>query len=77
MIETENANQYLYHMPLFAAFWSDRNNNFSRVLIAVLDTESVNSVLRRVRTITNDIDTNRGVMVTVHDLAFTLGSLDF
>ena len=77
VIETENANQYLYHMPLFAAFWSDRSKNFSRVLIAVIDRESVNSVLRRVRTITNDIDQNRGVMVTVHDLAFTLGSLDF
>ncbi|NBK21821.1 MAG: PTS sugar transporter subunit IIA [Spirochaetia bacterium] len=77
VIETENANQYLYHMPLFAAFWSDRSKNFSRVLIAVIDRESVNSVLRRIRTITNDIDQSRGVMVTVHDLAFTLGSLDF
>lgn len=77
VIETENANQYLYHMPLFAAFWSDRSKNFSRVLIAVIDRESVNSTLRRVRTITNDIDKSRGVMVTVHDLAFTLGSLDF
>jgi len=77
VIETENANQFLYHMPLFAAFWSDRSQNFSRVLIAVIDRESVNSVLRRIRTITNDIDQNRGVMVTVHDLAFTLGSLDF
>ncbi|HKM06026.1 MAG TPA: PTS sugar transporter subunit IIA [Sphaerochaeta sp.] len=77
VIEAENANQYLYHMPLFAAFWSDRNKNFSRVLIAVIDTESVNSVLRRIRTITPDIDTSRGVMATVHDLAFTLGSLDF
>ncbi|HKL58779.1 MAG TPA: PTS sugar transporter subunit IIA [Sphaerochaeta sp.] len=77
VIETENANQYLYHMPLFAAFWSDRSKNFSRVLIAVIDRESVNSTLRRVRTITNDIDQSRGVMVTVHDLAFTLGSLDF
>jgi mannitol/fructose-specific phosphotransferase system IIA component (Ntr-type) len=77
VIETENANQYLYHMPLFAAFWSDRSKNFSRVLIAVIDRESVNSVLRRIRTTTNDIDQNRGVMVTVHDLAFTLGSLDF
>ncbi len=77
VIETENANQYLYHMPLFAAFWSDRSKNFSRVLIAVIDRESVNSVLRRIRTITNDIDHNRGVMVTVHDLSFTLGSLDF
>lgn len=77
VVETENANQYLYHMPLFAAFWSDRSKNFSRVLIAVIDRESVNSVLRRIRTITNDIDQSRGVMVTVHDLAFTLGSLDF
>jgi len=77
VIETENANQYLYHMPLFAAIWSDRSKNFSRVLIAVIDRESVNSVLRRVRTITGDIEESRGVMVTVHDLAFTLGSLDF
>ena len=77
VIETENANQYLYHMPLFAAFWSDRSKNFSRVLIAVIDKESVNSVLRRIRTITSDIDQSRGIMVTVHDLAFTLGSLDF
>jgi PTS system nitrogen regulatory IIA component len=77
VLETENANQYLYHMPLFAAFWSDRSKNFSRVLIAVIDRESVNSVLRRIRTLTDDIDKNRGVLVTVHDLAFTLGSLDF
>jgi PTS system nitrogen regulatory IIA component len=77
VIETENANEYLYHMPLFAGFWSDRKNNFSRILIAVIDREAVNSVLRRIGTITPDLEHNSGVMVTVQDLAFALGSLDF
>ncbi|HKL58082.1 MAG TPA: PTS sugar transporter subunit IIA [Sphaerochaeta sp.] len=77
VLETENANQYLYHMPLFAAFWSETSKNFSRTLIAVIDKESVNTALRRIRTIAGDIDSHRGVMVTVQDLAFTLGSLDF
>jgi hypothetical protein len=64
-------------MPLFAGFWSDRKNNFSRILIAVIDREAVNSVLRRIGTITPDLEHNSGVMVTVQDLAFALGSLDF
>ncbi|MDY0289954.1 MAG: PTS sugar transporter subunit IIA [Sphaerochaeta sp.] len=77
VLETENSNQYLYHIPLFAAFWSETSKNFSRILMAVIDKESVNTALRRIRTIAGDIDTDRGVMVTVQDLAFTLGSLDF
>ena len=77
IIETENANAYLYHMPLFAAFWSERNKNFSRVLIAVIDRESVKSILRRICTIAHDIEKTRGVMVTVNDLDLTLGLLDF
>lgn len=77
VIETENANQYLYHMPLFAAFWNEHRHNFSRVIIAVIDRESVNSVLRRVQTIAPDMEQHRGVMITVQDLSFALGSIDF
>jgi PTS system nitrogen regulatory IIA component len=77
VIETENANEYLYHMPLFAGFWSERRNNFSRILIAVVDREAANSVLRRIGTIAPDLEKNRGIMVTVQDLSFALGSLDF
>ncbi len=77
IIETENANQYLYRMPLFAAFWNDQRHTFSRVIIAVINQESINSVVRRVHTIAPDLEHNRGVMITVQNLAFSLGSIDF
>jgi mannitol/fructose-specific phosphotransferase system IIA component (Ntr-type) len=77
VIETENANQYLYHMPLFAGFWSDHRQSFSRIIVSVVNRESVNSVLRRVHTIAPDMEQHRGVMITVQDLAFSLGSIDF
>ena len=77
VVETENANSYLYRMPIFAALWHDRRNLFSRIIIAVVDRESVNSVLRRVQTITPDMEENRGVMITVQDLSFALGAIDF
>ncbi|MGM0432370.1 MAG: PTS sugar transporter subunit IIA [Spirochaetota bacterium] len=77
VIETENANQYLYHMPLFAAFWNERHRNFSRVIIAVVDRDGVNKVLRRVNSVAPDLEHTRGIMITVQDLSFALGSLDF
>ncbi len=77
VIETENANNYLHRMPIFAALWNDRRNLFSRVIVAVVDREAVNSVLRRVQTIAPDLEHNRGVLVTVQDLSFALGAIDF
>ncbi len=77
VIETENANNYLYRMPIFAALWNDRRNLFSRQVIAVVDRDAVNSVLRRVQTIAPDLEQNRGVLVTVQDLSFALGAIDF
>lgn len=77
VIETENANQYLYHMPLFAAFWNESRRSFSRIIIAVVARESVNSVLRQVQTIVPDMEMNRGLMITVNDLAFAIGAIDF
>lgn len=77
VIETENANQYLYRMPLFAGFWNDQRRGFSRMIIAVVNRESVNSVLRRVNTIAPDLEQNSGVMITVSELSFSLGSIDF
>lgn len=75
--ETENANRYLHHMPLFAAFWTDQVKNFSRVITAVIDKEAVNSTIRRIQTIIPDMQSNSGVMITVQDLSFAIGSIDF
>lgn len=74
----ENINQYLYRLPLFAAFWIDEQTTFNKVIKAVVNRSISNELVRRIDTITGGINQeNPGIMITVEDVQFSKGKLDF
>lgn len=75
VLETNNAGYYLYTMPIFAGFWTERKNSFGRTIIAVVDKSVMNDTVRRIRMIADD--KTRGVLITVVDLLYASGKIDF
>jgi hypothetical protein len=77
VIETNNAGYYLHKLPLYASFWSEKTRLFSHVIMAVVDKDLSNEVIRRINMVCENIDTEPGVLVTVHDLSYSAGSIEF
>lgn len=77
VIETNNAGYYLNALPLFTTFWSDEHKISCKIIIAVVDKKITNHVIRRINTIIPEIDSGAGVLLTVSDLFYSNGSIDF
>jgi hypothetical protein len=60
-----------------AAFWSEDSSREGRVILAVVDKQITNNILRQIREITGDPDGRTGILVAVHDLLYVAGSLTF
>lgn len=76
VLDSRNAGQYLNRLPLFSAFWNDSPGGFNRIIIAVLDKVMMNDVVRKINTLA-DLENSSGVYITVQDLLYASGSLDF
>ena len=76
VLDTENIGAYLTRMPLFSGFWTDNPKQFSRMILTVVDKRLVNETIRRVESITGDLDKANNILLTVQDLAYAVGSLD-
>ena len=72
---TENAGAYLTKAPLFADFWRDEPNKFSKVITFVIDKGLSNEVIRSIESVTGPLSESTGVMVTVQDLTYVAGEL--
>jgi len=72
---TENVAAYLTKVPLFADFWRDKPRSFSKVIIAVVDKGLANEIVRRIESVTGDLNECLGVMVTIQDISYAAGSL--
>ncbi len=77
VIETNNTGYYLNTLPLFSAYWTEKNPGFNRIILAVVEKELSNDIIRRLNLIVDNIDRESGILITVQDLAYTSGSLDF
>jgi len=72
---TENVAAYLTKVPLFADFWRDKPGSFSKVIMAIVDKGLSNETIRRIESVTGDLNKCIGVVVTIHDICFAAGSL--
>ncbi|UCB45849.1 MAG: PTS sugar transporter subunit IIA [Spirochaetota bacterium] len=77
VVESNNAGYYLYKLPLFASFWSEKVRRFSRVIFAVVDKDLSNDVIRRINMVVEDMESEPGVLLAVHDLSYSAGSIEF
>jgi len=76
VMDTENVQAYLEKMPLFAGIWSDKREDFCKLILAVVEKKLTNETLRRIEGVTGNLDECSGVMVTVQELVYCAGSLE-
>ncbi len=76
VIEAGNAGSYLNRLPLFSTFWTNREPDYLKIIVAVVEKHLQNEIIRRVNTIVSDIEEEPGVLVTAQDLTYTVGSLE-
>jgi mannitol/fructose-specific phosphotransferase system IIA component (Ntr-type) len=77
VLEANAAGYYLHRLPLFAAYWTDSHKGFCRLILAVVDRDLSNDVIRRIHTVVEDVQNNPGVLITVQELFYSCGSLEF
>jgi mannitol/fructose-specific phosphotransferase system IIA component (Ntr-type) len=77
VLESEAASRYLNKMPLFAAFWNSTDDRFNRIISCIVDKGAINSIIRKIKDIYPEMESEAGVLLSVQDLTFTLGSIDF
>ncbi len=77
VIETNEAGYYLHRLPLFAAYWSENQKGFCRLILAVVDRDLCNDVVRRIHTVVEDLENNPGVLLSIQELFYSSGSLEF
>ncbi len=75
VIEAQTAGYYLHKLPLFSSFWNDVSDKFSRMIIAIIDKNLMNETIRRINMVRDD--NKNGVLITVNDLLYIDGSLEY
>ncbi len=76
VIEANSANKYLFHMPLFASFWSGERKDFHRIITGVVRKTTTNQILQKLNDIIERENKKSGILVTVHDLIYKNGNLE-
>lgn len=74
--EAEPAANYIQKMPLFAGFWSDKKEEFCKVILATVDKKDTNETIRRVEQEVGSLDERDDILLTVQELFFCAGNLN-
>ena len=76
VLTSENLSAYFSKVPLFRGLWDHDPGGFSHLIMVVVPKELTNETVRRVETVTGNLDNRTGVMLTVQELFYCAGSLD-
>jgi PTS system nitrogen regulatory IIA component len=74
--EAEPAANYIQKMPLFAGFWSDKQTEFCKVILATVDKQDTNETIRRIEQHVGSLDDRDDILLTVQELFYCSGSLN-
>ncbi|MEW5817045.1 MAG: PTS sugar transporter subunit IIA [Spirochaetota bacterium] len=77
VMEINSAGYYLNSLPLFAGLWHDDNREYNKVIQAVVDKTQSNDIIRRINMVVENIETEPGVLITVQELYYSCGSIEF
>lgn len=77
VIETFNAGHYLHSLPIFSTFWSEDVKISCKVIIAVVNKNLSNNIIRRINTLVPNIESESGVLITANEIFYSNGSIDF
>jgi PTS system nitrogen regulatory IIA component len=75
VLESKSCSAYLTGTPLYAEF-SKNGDVASRCIVAIVERNLSNEVVRRIETITGSLLECTGVMVTIQELTYSGGSLE-
>lgn len=74
--EAEPAANYIHKMPLFAGFWTDKQDEFCKVILATVDKNDTNETIRRIEQQVGSLDDRNDILLTVQELFYCAGSLN-
>lgn len=77
VVESRNVGHYLHSLPLFSAFWVDTPDKFNRMVYGVVNKHQCNDIIRRIQVLSPGSNPPEGVLITVVDLLYSSGTLDF
>lgn len=75
VIDGDTAGHYLHRLPLFSTFWNENNNDFCKIIMAVIDKRLMNDTIRRINMILPEKE--NGIMISVSDVIYFDGSINF
>lgn len=75
VLEAQNASSYFWKVPLFAGLWSDNPRTFSRLIVSLVSKQMTNEMVRRIEQVAGPLSESEQVLVTVHDVFYSGGSL--
>ena len=75
VLESSTAGSYLHKLPLFSTFWNESSKSFSKVIVAVVDKRLMNDTIRRINMVRPA--EQGGILISVNDLIYHDGSIDF
>lgn len=75
VLDASTAGSYLHRLPLFSSFWNEKINQFSKIIITVIDKRLMNDTIRRLNMVLPE--DGRGIIISVSDILYFDGSIDF
>lgn len=75
VLDAQTAGYYLHKLPLFSSFWNDVSDSFSKMIVAVIDKRLMNETVRRINMVKES--NNSGLLITVNELLYFDGSLEY
>ncbi len=73
VVEATQASEYLAKIPIFAGFWSDREQQVCRIIVAQIEKRLTNEAIRRIEEITGSLNESSEVSVSIQDLFYSAG----
>lgn len=76
IVNTDESAGYLGSVPLFKGFFAE-DTSFSKLLIATIPKKIANETVRQVELVTGNLKKQTGILITVQDLVYINGSLNY
>ncbi len=75
VFEGRTSSSYLARLPLFAGMWRDRSEQFSKLIMVVVEKKITNETIRRIEMITGPLKDRTDIILTIQEPAYIIGSL--
>jgi nitrogen PTS system EIIA component len=75
IIESRPAASYLSNLSLFAGLWSDGDEEYSKTIIALINSRLSNELIRRIERLTGPLEERNDIAICVQEVVFAGGQI--